>query len=136
MDGAKILAGIERIQGLLPREGEGKYAVGNEFTIADAAIVPFIARLDLVLDLVKAKAAKDVLTTLKEDKKYARFRTYVQDVKGRESFKKTWDEVCLLLLFFPNLDVTFVLCRLSSARDSPRCSRKPERSGSIVILVR
>ncbi|KAG6843460.1 hypothetical protein H0H93_000918, partial [Arthromyces matolae] len=42
----KVLESIEKIQSLLPNEG---YAIGSQFTIADAAVAPFLARLEVIL---------------------------------------------------------------------------------------
>lgn len=38
---------------------------------------------------------KKALQKLLTDPKYARFRKYFEDLKARDSFKATFDEVCL-----------------------------------------
>jgi glutathione S-transferase len=38
-----LLQAFEEVQGLLPKDAQ--YAVGNEFTVADIAFTPFIARM-------------------------------------------------------------------------------------------
>ncbi|KAG6899649.1 hypothetical protein C0993_008329 [Termitomyces sp. T159_Od127] len=88
----KVLASVEKIQSLLPPEG---YAVGPEFTIADAAVVPFFARLELILEedigAFDVGVGPKTLQILNTDPKFARFRKYFAAIKARESFKKTFD---------------------------------------------
>ena len=94
----ELLPALEKLQALLPEKG---YAVG-QWSIADAAVTPFFARLEVYLrnDLGRAKEgeAASVWKTLETDPKFARFRQYFADVKSRESFKETFDKVraCLL----------------------------------------
>ncbi|TFK63629.1 glutathione S-transferase [Pluteus cervinus] len=83
---------IEAIQPLIL----GKYAVGDEFTIADAALIPFIARGKIVLkyDIGKFEVgvglkAYEILQT---DPRFEKFRRYIADVEARDSFKNTFDE--------------------------------------------
>jgi len=91
-----VFAGVEAIQSLLPPEGKGKYAVGDEFTVADAAILPFIARMEVSfandIGSYPQGEGKKAYAVLETDPKYARFRQYFSDLKERESFKKTFDE--------------------------------------------
>ena len=81
---------IELIQQLLPEEG---YAVGK-WSIADAAVIPFLTRVEVVLknDIGKYEEGKGkaVWAKLETDPKYARFRKYLADVKDRDSFKETF----------------------------------------------
>ena len=81
-------------------EKEG-YAIGK-WSIADAAVTPFFARAEVVLknDIGKYEEGKGkaVWAKLETDPKYARFRKYLADVKGRDSFKETFYPVCF---FFP-----------------------------------
>lgn len=90
-----VYKGLEIIQGLLPAEG---FAVGPEFTIADASIAPFLARLELALknDLGAYEEGEGVkvFEALQTDSKFSRYRQYLADLKARDSFKKTFDEVC------------------------------------------
>jgi len=89
-DPEAVLGAIEIIQQLLPEEG---YAVGK-WSIADAAVTPFLARGEVVLknDIGKYEEGKGkaVWAKLETDPKYARFRKYLADVKGRDSFKETF----------------------------------------------
>lgn len=85
---------IEAIQNLLPENG--KYALGDAFTIADIAIAPFFPRMEVVLanDLGKYPVGEaiKVYNTLRNDPKYAKYRRYADALKERESFKNTFDE--------------------------------------------
>ncbi|RXW15907.1 hypothetical protein EST38_g9946 [Candolleomyces aberdarensis] len=82
-----LLPAIDTLQDLLPAEG---YAVG-EWSIADAAVTPFLGCASIVLknDLGaydQGKGAK-LWETRQSDEKYERFRRYFADVTKRESFK-------------------------------------------------
>jgi len=91
-----MLTGIEAIQALLPADG---YAVG-EWSIADAAVTPFLARAEVALknDLgaFDEGAGKKTWETLEADPKFERFRKYFTAVKNRKSFQETFDEVSWL----------------------------------------
>jgi len=100
-----ILKGVEAIQELLPAEG---FAIGQDYTIADASIAPFVARVRLVLKndfgAFKEGEGKKAFISLDEDPKYERFRKYFQDLTDRPSFKATFDEVCRCTLDNKGLD--------------------------------
>ncbi|EIN09095.1 hypothetical protein PUNSTDRAFT_87214 [Punctularia strigosozonata HHB-11173 SS5] len=95
-----FLKGIEAIQSLLPQDK--KYAVGDDFTAADIAILPFLARLSVVLDndlgAYPEGESKKVLEAL-SGPQFARYNQYVQDLKARPSFIKTWDEPYVTKVF-------------------------------------
>ncbi|KAF9448150.1 hypothetical protein P691DRAFT_730207 [Macrolepiota fuliginosa MF-IS2] len=86
-----VLAAIDVLQSLLPAEG---YAVG-EWSIADAAVTPFLARIDLALknDLgaYDEGLGRKAWNTLHTDPKFERFRKYFADVRARKSFQETFD---------------------------------------------
>ncbi|KIJ63102.1 hypothetical protein HYDPIDRAFT_113664 [Hydnomerulius pinastri MD-312] len=88
----KLLEGLEVVQGLLPEEG--KYAVGDTFTIADAAAAPFFARLELMVKTdvggFEPGMGKKLGEAL-EAEKFARFRKYRKALLERESMKKSFD---------------------------------------------
>jgi glutathione S-transferase len=88
---------VKAIQDLLPAEGKGEYAIGDEFTLADAAIAPFIGRVDLTLknDLGAYQEGEGtkIYETLQSNTKFSRFGRYAQHLKDRASFKGTFDEV-------------------------------------------
>ncbi|KAG6816134.1 hypothetical protein H0H87_008446 [Tephrocybe sp. NHM501043] len=90
----KLLEAIEKLQKLLPTEG---FAVGPEFSIADAALAPFLARLEVALqndigayDEGTGIKAFETLTT---DARFARYQKYFADIKAKESFQKTFHPV-------------------------------------------
>ncbi|KAI0360322.1 hypothetical protein OH77DRAFT_1418211 [Trametes cingulata] len=96
---------LEYVQSLLPAEG---FAIG-QFSIADIAIAPFIARtrLSLLNELGKypegnGKKVWETATT----GKFARFGKYAEDIFARDSFKSTFDEAYVTEAFkqrFANL---------------------------------
>ncbi|KIK97276.1 hypothetical protein PAXRUDRAFT_238921 [Paxillus rubicundulus Ve08.2h10] len=92
-----LLMGIEVIQGLLsdPISDTGEcFAVGERFTIADATIVPFIARLELAskTDLGRFEAGMGLgFGEELKAPKYEKFRKYMDQMLERESTKKTFD---------------------------------------------
>jgi len=89
-DPAAFIEAIEVLQNLLPKEG---YAIG-EWSIADAAVTPFLARAEISFtnDLGKFEAGKGkaTWTKLETEPQYERFRKYLADVKGRKSFQATF----------------------------------------------
>ncbi|RXW14521.1 hypothetical protein EST38_g11334 [Candolleomyces aberdarensis] len=93
-DPSGVLPAIDAIQDLLPPQGG--YAVGNDWTIADAAITPFLARALVTfkhdIGAYDEGEGKKVWELLQTDSKYARFRKYYADVTSRQSFKETFFE--------------------------------------------
>lgn len=92
-----VLSVIEVIQDLLPVETKGSFAVGDEFTIADASIAPFLGRLEVFLKndigAYEPGLGTKAWNILQSDHKYARYRKYFASIKSRDSFKATFDEV-------------------------------------------
>jgi len=87
----QLFDALEKVQALLPPDGG--FAVGKEFTIADAAIAPFLGRLEVVLKgVVDDEQGVKTLQRLQTDPKFERYRRYWADLKARESYKKTFDE--------------------------------------------
>ena len=95
------MTGVENIQAILPPEG---YAIGKEWSIADAAVTPFAARMNVLLKydlgVWKEGEGRKVYDTLQDDPKYARFKKYYEDVTSRPSFQATFDEVRYCRLSF------------------------------------
>ncbi|KAF9027234.1 glutathione S-transferase [Hymenopellis radicata] len=98
-----LFAAFEALQNLLVQNGGKKFAVNDDFTIADAAVLPFFARFETVLsnDLgaYDEGEGKQLLNTLATDSKYKVFWDYFQRLKARESFKKTYWPVSFLFVF-------------------------------------
>ncbi|KAF9060579.1 hypothetical protein BDP27DRAFT_408392 [Rhodocollybia butyracea] len=90
-----LLNAIEKIQDLMAPSG---FVIGDgkEFTTADAAIIPFFARMEVGLknDLggFEEGEGKKAWEALMTEGRFARWRKYWADVKARESFKNTFDE--------------------------------------------
>ncbi|KAH7912760.1 glutathione S-transferase C-terminal-like protein [Hygrophoropsis aurantiaca] len=89
-----VLQGIDAIQPLLPEPG--KFAVGDQFSVADIAIAPFIARLFLAAqhDIGKYEAGDGhkLLSALAAPK-FAKFNAYKTLVLERPSVIATFDNV-------------------------------------------
>lgn len=87
-----FVQGIQAIQDLLPEQG---FAVG-EFSIADVAVAPFLARSLTVLEneigAYEPGEGKKLLETLQQPR-FARFQKYWADLQARPSFQATFDKV-------------------------------------------
>lgn len=92
--GDALLSGLEAIQSLLP-DGK-KFAVNNEFTIADVAIAPFLARIALSLEndigAFAEGEGKKAYEVVWKSPKFAKLQKYYENVTARTSFRDTWDE--------------------------------------------
>ncbi|KAI0775108.1 thioredoxin-like protein [Trametes elegans] len=85
-----VLGALEKLQGALP-PGEG-FAAG-EWSIADAAIAPFITRLLLFVRSGLGAYTEENWQKLRdalESERLARMMRYIRDIHERPSFKKTW----------------------------------------------
>ncbi|KAJ7598402.1 glutathione S-transferase [Mycena floridula] len=84
---------IETLQNLLPKDK--KFAVSDDFTIADAAVLPFFARMEVAFSHDVGAFAEGegprIYEKLNKDNRFAKFRQYFSDLKARESFKATFD---------------------------------------------
>jgi len=94
-NGDAILTAMEQQQHLMAPTG---FAIGDgkHFTIADVAVVPFFARLEVALKndfgSYPEGEGKKTWETLQKDSRFERWRKYFADAKARESFKNTFDE--------------------------------------------
>ena len=91
-----FLKAVAEIQDLLP-PGDAQFAVGNHFTIADAAIAPFLLRWELYLQKDIGKYAEGtgprVYDELFRSERFARLQKYYANISGRDSFKNSFDSV-------------------------------------------
>ena len=90
-----LIAAIAEIQELLPPNPTAvRFAVGEQFTIADAAFAPFIARWDLLLRNDIGKFAEGaglrVYQELFKSERFARLQKYYENISSRESFKDSF----------------------------------------------
>jgi glutathione S-transferase len=103
----------------------GTYALGERFTIADVCVAPFIARMEIALGndigLYEPGLGKGVWEKISEEPRYEKFRTYWANLRQRESFRKTFNEVRLLIAhLWPSLIICMKrnkclkICRPSS----------------------
>jgi glutathione S-transferase len=96
-----ILPALDALVGLLPAD-EGSYAVGKEWSLADAAVTPFLARaftsLKHDIGAYDAGQGKAVWERIQNEPKYERLRKYYALVTSRESFKSTYVEVSPIIV--------------------------------------
>lgn len=81
--------GFETLQSALPPTG---FAAG-EWSLAEAAVAPFLARVMLYLDAGfgwYSEADGESMRAALASARFARLQQYVQDVRTRPSFAKTW----------------------------------------------
>lgn len=88
-----LVKAFKSIQDLLPPTG---FAVG-EWSIADAAIAPFIARLFVALEndlgLFAVGEGPKTLEVIKTSPELSRIQKYIQDITTRKTFVDTFDSV-------------------------------------------
>ncbi|KAI0699163.1 hypothetical protein C8T65DRAFT_729105 [Cerioporus squamosus] len=110
-----LLDALEDMQRKLPAEG---YAVGD-WSIADAAFVPFLMRIHAILKLdrhpplMQEGVAKEVLEALRSSR-FARLYKYWSDNVARPSMAKTWDEAALLENFKARVENMYKTGRVNS----------------------
>ena len=88
---------LDAIQDQLPPVEQAKYLFGDNFTLADIAVAPFLGRLVLVqlkhgfgkFDKEEAKRGWELF----QGPKYERLRQYIDDITARPSWQATFDEV-------------------------------------------
>ncbi|KAL1741616.1 hypothetical protein HDZ31DRAFT_76041 [Schizophyllum fasciatum] len=91
----KLFEGLEALQALLP--ARGPYAAGEQYTVADVAVTPILARLEVCLrdgigNFAPGAPGSGAYETLMTDARFARWRDYFAILKERESFKTSFDE--------------------------------------------
>ncbi|OCH87043.1 glutathione S-transferase [Obba rivulosa] len=100
-----FFAALEELQALLPSSG---FAVG-EWSIADAAAAPVLARMEVFLELNhplsgwSGDEARRVLDTLKTSR-FARINQYLNDLMEQPSFKATFDKTKVMVGLKPWFD--------------------------------
>ena len=88
-----LLEALESIQRMLPPEG---HAVG-EWSIADAALAPYLMQVHAIVKLNPATLQEGVAAQITEalrSPRFERLHKYLSDNIARPSMAKTWDEVC------------------------------------------
>ncbi|KAF7300217.1 Serine carboxypeptidase [Mycena kentingensis (nom. inval.)] len=84
---------LAAIQNLLPKDKT--FAIGDEFTAADIAIAPFLARMEIWMKndigAYKEGEGKKAAEYFFEGDRFKRLVEYFEAIKARESFKMTFD---------------------------------------------
>jgi glutathione S-transferase len=95
-----FIAALAEIQDLLPPAAQ--FAVGDHFTIADAAIAPFLGRWELNLRNDIGKYPEGTGPRLYEElfksERFARVQALYASLSSRESFKNSFDSEYLLTM--------------------------------------
>lgn len=96
---------FETLQSALPPTG---FAVG-EWSLAETAVGPFLARIMLYLDAGfgwYSEADRETMRAEFASARFARLQQYIQDIRARPSFAKTWggDVSSALLSASPDAD--------------------------------
>lgn len=131
-----ILTALDQIQSLL--SDGATYAVGDEFTIADISIGPWLGRLEMLFEndffgkFEKAIVGKvhEIYKSLKYDK----LREYNRRLQERPSVKKTYRKVRYLCSLFNNSKVSYQ--RISKGRRFAILPHKTISEIMNVIFVR
>jgi glutathione S-transferase len=104
-DANGLLKSVDVVQSLLSPNAE--FAVGNQYTLADIAVLPFLARMELCLknDLgaYPEGTGPKIYDILANDEKYSLYRRYLSTLKSRDSFRATFDEEYLVNIFATKL---------------------------------
>lgn len=94
-----FLAAVDEVQRLLPApsaSASAGYVLGEQWSIADAVVMPFLLRIPLTLALkpftVKDGEAERALEAL-DSPRFERIARYIKQNLARPSFAATWDEV-------------------------------------------
>jgi glutathione S-transferase len=85
---------LAEVQELLSPSG---FAIGDHFTIADAALAPFLGRWELLLRNDVGKYAEGtgprVHAILFQSERFLRLQNYFANITSRQSFKNSFDSV-------------------------------------------
>ncbi|KAL1679660.1 thioredoxin-like protein [Schizophyllum commune] len=89
----KLFEGLEYLGSLV----KGPYAVGEQYSIADVAATPVLARLEVCLrdgvgNFKEEAPGEGAYERLMREERFARWREYFAGLKERESFRKSFDE--------------------------------------------
>ena len=95
----KFIEAMAEVQELLSPDG---FAVGDRFTIADAAIAPFLGRWELLFRNDVGRFAEGTGTRVHEvlfqSERFARLQKYFANVSSRRSFKNSFHSVRVSLV--------------------------------------
>ena len=95
----KFIEALAEVQELISPDG---FAVGDRFTIADAAIAPFLGRWELLFRNDVGRFAEGTGTRVHEvlfqSERFGRLQKYFAKISSRQSFKNTLDSVRVSLV--------------------------------------
>jgi glutathione S-transferase len=121
-----FIAAIAEVQELLSSSG---FAAGDHFTIADAALAPFVGRWELPLrndfGNFEEGTGPQVHAVLFQSERFSRLQNFLANISSRQSFKNTFDLVRLLLRWIRRCDADYVWVTRIPARKS---------KGEVVLL--
>jgi glutathione S-transferase len=83
---AAVIPGLEAVEALLPTDKV--FALGDHFTMADAAVAPFLLHLRVYISLRDEEGVGAALRS----EKLARVSKYTQALKEHPSVKSSWGE--------------------------------------------
>jgi glutathione S-transferase len=93
-----FIEALAEVQELLSPSG---FAIGDHFTIADAALAPFLGRWELQLRNDVGKYAEGtgprVHAILFQSERFSRLQNYFANITSRQSFKNSFDSVRLFV---------------------------------------
>lgn len=84
-----LITALEQVQSLLPAGAE--FAVGNHFTIADAALVPVLTRLNVTLNYSHGNfkaPEREQLQKVYQSERFEKLRAYFEKIKTRRSYEQ------------------------------------------------
>jgi glutathione S-transferase len=124
---------------LLQQQIQGKYVLGDRFTLADVAIAPFLGRSLLIalkngIGKFDKEDAEKAWTAL-NGTKYEKFWRYFNDVQARPSWKNTFDEVRPFYLFYSIQSNVGVGLSSPGICDEIRCHFMNPNVGYFVMVV-
>ena len=95
----KFIEALAEVQEML---SPGGFAVGDRFTIADAAIAPFLGRWELLFRNDVGRFAEGtgtrVYEVLFQSERFGRLQKYFGKISSRQSFKNSFDSVRVSLV--------------------------------------
>lgn len=110
----EVLFGLQMLQEQLPIEGRGEWLLGDQLSIGDIAVAPFLPRMELAfgndLGAYAPGEGTEAFNYLRNDPGMKRYRQYVDAINANEGFQKSFDIVSASLRSSP-----VVLCYVVDA---------------------
>ncbi|TFK96790.1 hypothetical protein BDV98DRAFT_536238 [Pterulicium gracile] len=91
----EVLFGLQMLQEQLPIEGRGEWLLGDQLSIGDIAVAPFLPRMELAfgndLGAYAPGEGTEAFNYLRNDPGMKRYRQYVDAINANEGFQKSFD---------------------------------------------